>query len=824
MRLNSARISAIITITIVFVVAFAAAAVAAPPWSDASDSWWTSSYNVTEAQVATVADGYPDGTFRPNAAVTRGQFAKMAVSGLGVETANPSTPTFGDVGRGGTFYIFVEGAYKAGLIGGYPSTGGLIFRPVNTITRQQANSILGRYLSKLELDNTGSIHGDVSNYGSLDTWYTAEGKFYLNGFTDQNKVVADHRATTAYLIRRGIVKGSNDRLNPTATLIRSQAAVMVLRVKAEATAILTPPTPPTNLAVVATGTGVQVVSTGAASYVGSDPTPQVTGSTLAECEIAIYDEPFYGTAYIKLGTSNVAGMFYANLDEPTKPLVDGTHSFTAKVRNENGLVSAASAPVAYVLDTAPPAASISAPTPATGELFAVVNAAKPAFTVAASDALSGVKTVEFQVSPDTTPLSWATISLHTNTTPLTAQTTYAAVWPSSGALSSGLADGVYRFRAVVKDLAGNERILEPLQVKVDTVVPTATITAPVPNSGTIHYATSGTPTFTANAADAVSGVAKVEFFYWYDPTGTSPGPTTWSGFTLLSTDTVAPYEASFGSALPNGRYIFAVRATDRAGNQSALLGTSGYLPGVTQEVIIGGTAPIVSVLTPTAGQAIPDNMPYPFTITYSIQAVWPGGSAPGSGATIAYSVTGGEPWTTIAAGIPFTASSVVDSLPWTVPDISGPDVTTYWIRLTAVDDEGHIAVALRGPFTVCDADYPIPGVTGLVGSDPDATHAGVDGRDFAATWVLSASPIISTQKVYLLPNGQTLEPTTDTPVATLGNTETAWSGDSSHTTDSRGAALAGGDYVIWIVVTDPGSYPDGRTAQTASAPFTVLDP
>ena len=44
--------------------------------------------------MATVADGFPDGTFRPSVAVTRGQFAKMAVSGLGVATAHPATATF----------------------------------------------------------------------------------------------------------------------------------------------------------------------------------------------------------------------------------------------------------------------------------------------------------------------------------------------------------------------------------------------------------------------------------------------------------------------------------------------------------------------------------------------------------------------------------------------------------------------------------------------------------------------------------------------------------------------------------------------------------
>ncbi len=118
MRFNSPKIVVTTILAALITVALAWGAVAAPPWSDAPAAWWVSSYGVTEAKVATVADGYPDGTFKPSLAVTRGQFAKMAVSGLGVATVNPAVPTFKDVGRGGTFYTYVEGAYAAGLIGG----------------------------------------------------------------------------------------------------------------------------------------------------------------------------------------------------------------------------------------------------------------------------------------------------------------------------------------------------------------------------------------------------------------------------------------------------------------------------------------------------------------------------------------------------------------------------------------------------------------------------------------------------------------------------------------------------------------------------------
>ncbi len=826
MRFNSPKIVVTTILAALITVALAWGAVAAPPWSDAPAAWWVSSYGVTEAKVATVADGYPDGTFKPSLAVTRGQFAKMAVSGLGVATVNPAVPTFKDVGRGGTFYTYVEGAYAAGLIGGYPAGGGgLHFRPANTITRQQANSILARYLSKLEIDTTGAIHGDVTNYGTLALWYNAEGEFYLKAFSDWTKVAADHRATTAYLIRRGIVKGANSRLNPTATLIRAQAAALVLRVKDEATDILTPPTPPTNLGVVATGVGMTVFQTGPTSYMGNDPTPRVTGDTLPNSNTAVYDAPFYGTTYIKLDKSNLSGKFYTDLDEPTKPLVDGTHSFTAKVMNANGLVSAASEPVTYVLDRVAPTGSITAPVRLVGEDFAAVNSAKPAFTVSATDERSGIKSVAFQVADDAPSLEWQTIS--TDTVPETDTTIYAAVWPATGSLGLGLKDGRYQLRAVVTDNAGNQRILGPLTVLVDTVAPVVTITAPLANLDSRFYTESSTPTFEADASDpeglggagTASGLAKVEFFY---ALGDGARPTTWEGFTRLSSDETAPYAAVYSAGLPQGRYIFAVRATDKAGNQSVLMNGAEYRAGVTQEVVIDNAPPVVVVTAPKAGDLVSSGST--LTIKWTLTDV----SAPES-VKIECSIDNGASWTLITTAAPFTPGSA-GSYDWTVGNLDpGSEIATYKVRITAVDKAGgvvgniagHTTVQESGTFTVYGPPLP---ATNIVGKDEDDEVEGVDGRDFSATWTVSASTHVSWQKVYLLPAGENLDlgaTPAPRPVATYSNNTTAtWTGAQTLTKDSQDRDLAVGNYRVWIVVTDKA----GRTAKASSEAFGVNDP
>ena len=73
-----------------------------------------------------IVEGYPDGTFRPNNHVTRGQISKMVVnSAVIADPANwqledPPASTFEDVAPGSTFYTFIETAASHGVLLGYP--------------------------------------------------------------------------------------------------------------------------------------------------------------------------------------------------------------------------------------------------------------------------------------------------------------------------------------------------------------------------------------------------------------------------------------------------------------------------------------------------------------------------------------------------------------------------------------------------------------------------------------------------------------------------------------------------------------------------------
>jgi hypothetical protein len=65
--------------------------------------------------------GYPDGTFRPNENITRGQLSKVVVNAaLFQQPIPPDQQTFEDVPIGSTFWWYIEQLAVGGMVQGYP--------------------------------------------------------------------------------------------------------------------------------------------------------------------------------------------------------------------------------------------------------------------------------------------------------------------------------------------------------------------------------------------------------------------------------------------------------------------------------------------------------------------------------------------------------------------------------------------------------------------------------------------------------------------------------------------------------------------------------
>ncbi|MFF2093033.1 S-layer homology domain-containing protein [Paenibacillus sp. NPDC058174] len=90
-----------------------------------------------------IAGGLPDGSFAPNHTITRAEFAALLVRALGVPETSAGL-TFDDVKASDWYAGAVGAAQKAGLIGGFEDGS---FRPNANITREQMSVMIARALA-----------------------------------------------------------------------------------------------------------------------------------------------------------------------------------------------------------------------------------------------------------------------------------------------------------------------------------------------------------------------------------------------------------------------------------------------------------------------------------------------------------------------------------------------------------------------------------------------------------------------------------------------------------------------------------------------------
>ena len=139
-------------------------------FSDVSADKWYNNAVSTLCHMG-VLGGYSDGTFRPNAPITRAEFAKIAVS-FAQTNGSAVYSYFTDVKTTDWFAPYVTAAKDSGLIEGY-SDGS--FKPENRITRAEAcaivNRVLGRKPSKNHMKISGRI--DWPDCTTADWFYEA---------------------------------------------------------------------------------------------------------------------------------------------------------------------------------------------------------------------------------------------------------------------------------------------------------------------------------------------------------------------------------------------------------------------------------------------------------------------------------------------------------------------------------------------------------------------------------------------------------------------------------------------------------------------------
>lgn len=153
-------------------------------FADANKSW-------AAAEIATLTNagilkGYTDGSFRPDAAITRAEFASIAAR---FDKLSGGNKTFSDVPTNHWAYAAITSAAEKGWVNGY-SDG--TFRPSNAITRSEVvkitNAVLGRSCDK---DYVADNLSKLISYNDLTSAYWAYYDIHEASNAHDYKVVND---------------------------------------------------------------------------------------------------------------------------------------------------------------------------------------------------------------------------------------------------------------------------------------------------------------------------------------------------------------------------------------------------------------------------------------------------------------------------------------------------------------------------------------------------------------------------------------------------------------------------------------------------------
>jgi len=164
---------------------------------------WSKGY-VESMGAKHVINGYPDGTFLPEKAVTRVEFAKMVVEAMGYEAVEYAG-AFPDVSEGDWYAGYVATAEANGIVLGYPDG---TFKPNQKISRLVMATMLSRaYNAQLAEEKTVVLSAFADN-GSIAEWGTEY---------------------AAKSVEAGFMNGMDGMFNPDGTTTRAQAATAIYR-------------------------------------------------------------------------------------------------------------------------------------------------------------------------------------------------------------------------------------------------------------------------------------------------------------------------------------------------------------------------------------------------------------------------------------------------------------------------------------------------------------------------------------------------------------------------------------------------------------------
>ncbi|WP_374723894.1 S-layer homology domain-containing protein [Calidifontibacillus erzurumensis] len=188
-----------ITMVLMMVFSFFSTSVFAAQKTDISGHW--AEKEINEWVEKGLIGGYSDGSFKPNAAITRAEFIALVNRAFGFDES--SEGGFTDIFPSDWYYSEILKAKAAGYIGGYEDGS---IKPNNNISRQEVAAILAR-LASVE-----------SNASSVDQ------------FNDKDNIPAWSRGVVGGVVDAGFMRGYEDgTFKPFHNTTRAEAVVILNR-------------------------------------------------------------------------------------------------------------------------------------------------------------------------------------------------------------------------------------------------------------------------------------------------------------------------------------------------------------------------------------------------------------------------------------------------------------------------------------------------------------------------------------------------------------------------------------------------------------------
>lgn len=112
-------------------------------FSDVKPVAWYYDYVMTAKELG-IMQGHTDGTFTPDDTLTRAQLVQVLANYEGADLSGYTTSSFSDVKEGTWYNCALAWAEKNGYVNGYPDGS---FRPDEAVTREQFCTVVSRYLA-----------------------------------------------------------------------------------------------------------------------------------------------------------------------------------------------------------------------------------------------------------------------------------------------------------------------------------------------------------------------------------------------------------------------------------------------------------------------------------------------------------------------------------------------------------------------------------------------------------------------------------------------------------------------------------------------------